>query len=209
MSQKRIYIDEYGDTLPKSQIKTKKKELGKSLISWRYFGDDNKEYVKLSNKIYLKGIFNYQMIKTEIENITNSKLNDSITILIKYFHKDDLCTDERKDNIWSEDEINRRKLFSDPIKKAVNSKGVYFIALFQSEIELNNNSENKDEYFFSDENSFFKENIFLDPFTCGSYAAIKSNGETLIRNGEYRADWFVNHLKDENWSLFFKDKKED
>ena len=67
MSQKRIYIDEYGDTLPKSQIKTKKKELGKSLISWRYFGDDNKEYVKLSNKIYLKGIFNYQMIKTELK----------------------------------------------------------------------------------------------------------------------------------------------
>lgn len=207
--QKRIFIDTNGDTLARSEIKLKKNELGKSITSWSYIGNDNKVYVKLSENIYLKGIFDYQMIKVEIENITNSKLNDSTTILIKYFHKDDLCTEERKDNTWSKIEIKNRKSFLRPIKKEISDKGIYFICLFEKGIDLKNKKNSEKEYFFSDENSFFKDNIFLESFTCGSYAAIKPNGETLIRNGEYRADWFSNHLEDENWSIFFKEDEND
>ncbi|MBO6880683.1 hypothetical protein [Winogradskyella sp.] len=206
MSQKRIYIDEKGDTLSKSEIKPKLNKLGNTLNSWTYIGKDGKKYIKLSDKVYLKGNFDYEMIKTEIEKITNLELADSVTIIIQYYYKDDFCTDERKDNVWSRGEINRRKSFIKPIKKFINAKDMFFISLFEKGIELKNKKNN--EYFFSDENNFFRDNIFLNPTTCGSYAAIKSNGETLIRNGEYRADWFSNHLIDENWSLFFNDEKD-
>lgn len=206
-SQEKIYIDEKGDTIPKSEFNSKYKESGNSLTGWTYIGEDKKRYVQLSENRYLKGKFDYQKVKSEIEKITNTKLADSSTILIEYYFKDDLCTEKRKDNIWSRDEINQRKSFTKSIKRKLNSDGIYFICLFENGIELNNKNNKDKEYFFSDENKFFRENIFLDPTTCGSFAAIKSNGETLIRNGEYRADWFANHLKDENWSLFFEDKK--
>ena len=209
LSQKRIYIDEKGDTLSKSQSKIEKKQLGQSTTSWRFIGEDGKEYIKLSNKRYLKGNFNYRLIKSEIENITKSELKDNITIIIEYYYKDDLCTDKSKDNKWSRDEINNRKSFIKPFKKVINSKGIYFICLFEKGIELKNKNNKEKEFFFSDNDNFFRENIFLNPATCGSYAAIKPNGETLIRNGEYRADWFSNHLTDENWPLFFNEEKKE
>lgn len=203
-SQKEIYIDEQGDTIPNSKIAEKKKSLGKSITSWRYIGKDGNEYVKLGNNRYLKGIFDYDIIKKELEGITNSKISDSSTIIIEYFFKGDLCTNTSKDDIWTKREINKRKNFIKPIKKELLSKGIFFVCLFELGIELKNKEEKPNEYFFTDKKGFFKENIFLNQSTCGSYAAIKPNGETLIRNGEYRADWFANHLTEENWSLFFK-----
>ena len=108
-SQERIYIDEKGDTISKSEYNSKFKESSQSLTSWTYLGKDKKRYVQLSNNRYLKGNFDYQIIKTEIEKITKSELNDSITIIIEYYFKDDFCTDKRKDNLWSRNEINERK----------------------------------------------------------------------------------------------------
>jgi len=208
IGQKNIYIDERGDTISKSEFKNKFKEPNHFLTSWTYVGKDKKRYVQLSKNIYLKGNFNYKKVKTEVEKITNSEINDSITIIIEYYFKDDICTEKRKDNLWSRDEINQRKSFVKPIKRKLNSNGIFFICLFENGIQLKNKSNKTKEYFFSDKEGFFRENIFTEPTTCGSYAAIKPNGETLIRNGEYRADWFANHLINENWTLFFGDKKD-
>jgi len=204
--QKRTYINKEGDTISKSQIKDKEKQLGYSLTRWSYTGEDGKNYVKLSENVFLTTSIDYDEIRTEIEKVTNSKLSDSTTVIIEYYYKDDMCTDSSKDNEWSKEEISKRKTFLRPIKKKLNYEGVFFICLFENGIILKNNTKKDKEYFFTDAENFFRQKVFLNPTTCGSYAAIKPNGETLIRNGEYRADSFANYLKPENWALVFDSK---
>ena len=59
------------------------------------------------------------------------------------------------------------------------------------------------KYFINDENSFFKINFFKKSILCGSFLIIKPNGQTLIRNGEYRIDSMANHLIPDIWNKIF------
>ncbi|WP_405575994.1 hypothetical protein [Winogradskyella sp. Asnod2-B02-A] len=200
--QKRIHIDEKGDTIGQSQFleKWRNKDLG--LSRWDSIGKDKKRYATLRSNLYTAGNIDYTTIKTEIEKITPLKFNDSSIIILQYYYKDDLCS-SKSDNLWTKKEINSRKNFINPLIKDYRKHNIIFISLFENGIKLNTNSKNEEEYFFLDVNNFAKENIFTSQTLCGSFAAIKPNGQILIRNGEYRVDLFEQHLKPENWSLFF------
>lgn len=208
-SQERKYLDEKGDTISNNQFESKWRNDKLGLSAWSYIGNDGNNYTKLKSGRYLTGTFDYARIKNEIETITPLKLADSSIILIEYYYKDDLCTLSR-DNKWTKEEINNRKAFLDPIKKKLNEEHIFYICLFENGMTLRNKSSKKSEYFFLDNNNYFKNHLFSSSTLCGSFAAIKPNGQTLIRNGEYRADLFAKYLTPLNWSLIFnqKNKKE-
>ena len=146
----------------------------------------------------------YKVIKTEIEKITNRTYSDSTFFLINFNYLDDPCSDWFS-NEMNIEKINSRKNFNNPIKRKLErNSNVIFLCLFENKIILKNRPKSKSEYFFSDQNNFFKSNLFLHPTVCGSFGLIKPNGETLVRNGEYRPDSMYEHLKPEIWELIFQ-----
>lgn len=52
-------------------------------------------------------------IKSEIETPTNFKISKSITLLIEYYFKDNLCSYSRNNN-WTKFKISGRKQFTNP-----------------------------------------------------------------------------------------------
>lgn len=146
----------------------------------------------------------YTIIKTEIEKITNKTYTDSTIFLINFNFLDDTCSGWFSNNLSSE-KINDRKTFIEPLKKGIEYKSnVIYLAFFENGIVLKNKPESKREYFFSDQNNFFRKNLFINATVCGSFGLIKPNGQTLIRNGEYRPDSMNEHLKTEIWNLIFQ-----
>lgn len=204
-SQKSIYIDEKGDTINKSTYLEKWRNKDFLLSAWQHKDKKGKHYLTLKKDLYLKGTYDYINVKSKIKELTNIKIPDSTTLLIEYFYKDDLCSSSR-DNNWTRSEISERKKFTDPMRISLIKKQIFLISLFEPGIKLKNKPENKNEYFFTDKNNFFRKNFFINPTLCGSFVLMKNNGECIIRNGEYRADSMADHLKPENWSLFFEKK---
>ncbi|MQP24941.1 hypothetical protein GFJ94_07680 [Flavobacterium sp. LMO8] len=146
----------------------------------------------------------YKIIKTEIEKITNKTYSDSTIFLIRFNYLDDTCSDWHS-NEMNIEKINSIKNFDDSLKRKIERKSnVIYLCLFENRIILKNRPKSKNEYFFSDKNNFFRNNLFLHPTVCGSFGLIKPNGQTLIRNGEYRPDSMHEHLKPEIWNLIFQ-----
>ncbi|MFP4845172.1 hypothetical protein [Winogradskyella sp. PE311] len=200
--QERIYLDEKGDSISLNEYRKKRGNFS------RWDSIDSKEIrYSILRPQYLFGLADYAKVKEELEKTILKKIADSSTIIIEYYFKNDLCSSKRK-NKWGRYKINNRKKFLKSIKKELNDKGITFICLFEEGIVLMNNPKNKKEFFFSDKTNFFKSKLFTHNALCGSFAAIKTNGEILVRNGEYRADRFAEYLKPENWSLFFKQSQE-
>jgi hypothetical protein len=201
-AQESVYLDEKGNTLSKTEFDIKWQEESHFSSTWHYKDKDNKHYIVLKNNLYLTGIFDYTLIKKKLEIITQRKIKNNSIILLEYYFKNDLCS-EFRDNTWVKREILDRKQFLSPIRKKIIKTGITFFCLFEEGMILKNNTKNKAEYFFMDNGDFFRKNIFENQASCGSYMLIKPNGETLIRNGEYRPDAMVEHLKSKNWSIFF------
>ncbi|WP_104735537.1 hypothetical protein [Hanstruepera ponticola] len=202
-AQENIFIDENGNEI--KEIDFKKKSMDRSLMlsAWKHIDDKGEIVYTLKKDLYKIDILNYKEVKDQIEILINRRVPDNNTILLEYYYKDDLCTSNR-DNIWTRKEVINRKKFTNSLKRKIEKDYITYIVLFEKEIVLKNNHNNKKEYFYADETGFFRDNIFKNPTICGSFALIKSNGETVIRNGEYRADLMAKHLKPENWNLFFK-----
>lgn len=201
-AQKRIYIDENNDTISKNEVNKKWNDKNLYLSNWIYIGADGVHYVKLKNDKFLKGNLDYSNIKTHLESLIGREIENESIILLEYVFKDDLCSTMRN-NKWTKYEIGRRKSFFKPMLKQFSDKKIFFISLYEKGITLKNRPKNKNEYFYNDINNFFREKIFTSPTICGSFALIKPNGETLIRNGEYRPDLMAEYLKPKNWNQFF------
>jgi hypothetical protein len=202
-AQKTIYLDENGSKISETEFQNKWHNEELFLSRWDSLGSGKKQYARLKKDLYLKGNFNYTEIKKNLEQLINRSIPDSIYILIEYYYKDDLCT-PTWDNKWTTNDILDRKEFLDPIHSALENNNIIFIALFEKGIILNNSANDDSEYFYSDYTNYFKEKLFKNPTLCGSEAIIKPNGQTLIRNGEFRADWMAAHLKPEIWHRFFE-----
>lgn len=152
---------------------------------------------------YEKSKVNYDFIKKEITTISNKTFSDSTIYVIYYHFIDDNCSSSFTNNM-TKDKIKDDKIFSDFYKSKVEShKNIIYLILFDYGIILKNEINSKNEYYFTDKNNFFRNNIFKKPTLCGSFCIIKPNGETLIRNGEYRVDWMVEHLNPEIWNKVF------
>jgi len=151
----------------------------------------------------------YNTIKTEISHITNQSYNDSTTFVFMYFYKDDDSTSLTRNNKFNEE--SDFKSFFIEMKKSVYKKypNVISFLLFEKGITFPNydKTPSKKEVFFSDKEGFFKNNLFKKSIISGSHCVIKPNGETVVLNGENRLDYMAEHLKAENWILFFSNKE--
>jgi hypothetical protein len=202
-AQERIYLDETGEEISKAKYLEKWHNKDSLFSAWQYIGEDGKSYTTLEKNLYLKVVLDYNILKNNLEIIINRKVPDSSIILLEYRYKDDLCT-SAWDNNWTKSEIFQRKDFVSPYRNQLKKKNIFYIVLFEEGIVLKNSPNRKSEYFYTDKNNYFRELLFTHPTLCGSFALIKPNGQILIRNGEYRADGMAEHLKPENWNLFFE-----
>ncbi len=204
LAQKNVFLNEFGDTIDESKFLKEWRNKDNFYSRWDAIGKNNIRYCKLKKDLYLAKVFEYRIVKENLEKIMGKEIKDNKTILVEFRFTDDLCT-HNQDNKWTKSEIFNRKKFLNPRKKQIEKDyNVVYICLFERDIILKNNSSNKNEYFFCDKNNFFKEKVFKNPTLCGSFALIKPNEEMIIRNGEYRSDYMAQHLKPENWDIFFK-----
>lgn len=167
--------------------------------------------VKDSGRIYQVNVpkystykINSKIFKDTLQNITKKIYNDSTIFIISYHYLNDEC------GIWSSNKVSKelilsRKEFLKPIKEKIEkNKNIIHLELFEEGIVLENVFTNENEYFFNDNSNFFRNTIFLNPTVCGSYAIIKPDGLTLVRNGENRVDTMVEYLKKKKWNSIFK-----
>ncbi|SEP57349.1 hypothetical protein [Flavobacterium urocaniciphilum] len=145
---------------------------------------------------------NYDTISKILPQNKKLKVKDSTIFFIQYFYKNDRTFFNEKNQI----EVNN-SYFSNFIKeqksiverKYKNSKVIY---MFENGIDISNYK--KIDNFFVDENNYFRTNYFKKSILCGSFLIIKPNGQSLIRNGEYRLDQMAEHLNSKIWELFFE-----
>lgn len=202
-SKTKYYLDPNGKEISKEDKYFLGDKYPDNSLSFRKTADSGVVYQFNSPK-YSTYKVDYKAIKNEIEKITNRTYSDSTIFLINFNYLDDPCSDWFS-NEMNIEKINSRKNFNNPIKRKLErNSNVIFLYLFENKIILKNRPKSKSEYFFSDQNNFFKSNLFLHPTVCGSFGLIKPNGETLVRNGEYRPDSMYEHLKPEIWDLIFQ-----
>ena len=149
--------------------------------------------------------FNFKNIKDTLQIICNRKFTDSSVFIIHYYHKDDNCSDYYDNNMTKSKIRDIKGIGLNNVKKNINLKNIIFIVLFEEGIILKNKPLDKNEYFFSDTNNYFKQNIFKDATLCGSNAIIHIDGNILVRNGEHRPDLMLAYLKPETWNSIFKE----
>ena len=154
---------------------------------------------------YYKYNLNYTTIKDSLQILTSKKFNDSTIFLLQYCYLDDTCSNSFSNNM-TRNLISKRKSYLNSEKKEIEANSnIIFLVLFESEIQLKNKVDNESEYFFSDSHNFLRSNLFKNPTMCGSFALIKPDGLTLIRNGEYGPNSMVNHLDAAIWDVIFKE----
>lgn len=198
----KYWLDPEGNEVKIKYIRLLSDQFPDNAMAFRKTADSGVVYQYNAPK-YSTYKVDYSIFKSEIEKITNKKYPDSTIFLITFNYSDDTCSDWFSNNLSSE-KINLRKSFYFSLKTKIERKSnVIFLCFFENGITLKNRPESKKEYFFSDQNNFFRKNIFTNATICGSYGLIKPNGQTLIRNGEYRPDLMNEHLKPEIWNLIF------
>lgn len=177
---------------------------------FKKYPDNSMEFriTKDSGKVYQITAPAYEVINSNYDTIRKilpeypSKIkNDSLIYIIQYFYKNDhtFLDENNKFTDKNDTYINFIKTLKRSVEKENPNVKIYHI--FEEGIDISNVKNQK--YFINDENSFFKINFFKKSILCGSFLIIKPNGQTLIRNGEYRIDSMANHLIPDIWNKIF------
>ncbi len=144
---------------------------------------------------------NYDTVRKILPEYPSKIKNDSLIYIIQYFYKNDhtFLDENNKFTDKNDTYINFIKTLKHSVENENPNVKIYHI--FEEGIDISNVKNYK--YFISDKNSFFKTNFFKKSILCGSFLIIKPNGQTLIRNGEYRIDSMANHLIPDIWNKIF------
>ena len=182
------------ETLFLKQLRTQNSEFA----IWKYIAKDSGYVAKAHYKFNLYAI-NHSFFLNYINRITNKKFPSNTTLLIEFHYKDDLCGSNHS-NKWNGLRIKNRKNYTDKWRKSVESKNknLAYLVFYEKDILLQN-SNSKNEYYFSDVEGLFRKNIFLNPTSCGSYMLSKPDGKTLVRNGESNAEIMAGNLDSKKW----------
>lgn len=203
--QESTYLDTKGNKVNSQEFRA----AWNNSARWDYIDKEGNRVNTLHDTVYLMFEIKYDEFREKLENLTNQEIPSNATILIEYVFANDLCSSITPNNSWTTARISKRKRFMNRHLKELKRDDNYFVVfLFQSEIKLDTNPNNDSEYFFSDRNNYLRNNYFIKPTLCGAFAALKPNGELLIRNGENRIDLFAQYLKDENWNKFFPEQED-
>lgn len=177
---------------------------------FKKYPDNSMEYriTKDSGKVFQITAPAYEVINSNYDTVRKilpeypSKIkNDSLTYIIQYFYKNDHTFLDENNKFT--DKIDTYINFIKTLKRSVEKENpnIKIYHIFEEGIDISNVKNQK--YFINDENSFFKTNFFKKSILCGSFLIIKPNGQTLIRNGEYRIDSMANHLIPDIWNKIF------
>lgn len=202
-AQHSIPLDVDGKKLSKGEFREKWTNEELNLYAWQYKGEDGNNYIDIRKGLFETSIQNFDSIRSLFKTIYNVKIPKKHTILLEYRFIDDMCTKKSRNNKWTESELDYKVAFANGTRSELKSEGITYITLFENGIILENHSNKKGEYFFNDRNNYFRDFLFKNPSLCGSFALVKPNGETLVRNGEYNAEFMAEHLEPEIWSRFF------
>jgi hypothetical protein len=177
---------------------------------FKKYPDNSMEFriTKDSGKVFQITAPKYEIVNTNYDTIRKilpeypSKIkNDSLTYIIQFFYKNDhtFLDENNKFTDKNDTYINFIKTLKRSVEKENPNVKIYHI--FEEGIDISNVKNYT--YFISDKNSFFKTNFFKKSIVCGSFLIAKPNGQTLIRNGEYRIDSMANHLIPDIWNKIF------
>ena len=177
---------------------------------FKKYPDNSMEYriTKDSGKVFQITAPAYEVINSNYDTVRKilpeypSKIkNDSLTYIIQYFYKNDHTFLDENNKFT--DKIDTYINFIKTLKRSVEKENpnIKIYHIFEEGIDISNVKNQK--YFINDENSFFKTNFFKKSILCGSFLIIKPNGQTLIRNGEFRIDFMANHLIPDIWNKIF------
>lgn len=202
--EKWVYLDQNGDRITAEEFQQKWRNKENNLVRYDYIAIDTGRIATLKEPVYSRYIVSYSKVVDKFEEITGKTFPANTIFFINYTYRDDLCSQESSNNI-SKHKIASRKVFFKPRLDEIRSrnKEIVFLSFYENGIHLQNSPEKPEEYFYMDKENFLRENLFLTQTFCGSFALIKPNGQTLVRNGESSLWYIEQHLKPENWEQFF------
>lgn len=205
----KIYLDANRNRLEENDFQERWRNKDNNLSRWDYATRDSGRVASLNTPLYSLHKASYSSLVSKLETLTGKTYPAGTTFLLHYTYKDDLCS-TLSTNTWSKRKIRQKKSFTSTAKIANEKEfdGLLELYFFEEGIDLHNQPALPDEYYFADSKNFLRNNIFLTPSLCGSMALLKPNGEILVRNGEYLSENMAQHLKPENWNIFFPEEFE-
>lgn len=199
-----IYKDPNGNQITEEEFRQKWGNEDNNLVRHDYIAKDTGRVATLSEPIYSRYMVQYEDFSKKLMEITGQDFPENTIFLLEYTYVNDLCG-SNSTNKWSRQVINSRKQFTTGNKKAIEKRNpeVIILNFFETGISLKNAPDSKKEYYYQDIDNFLRSTIFLQPSLCGSFALVKPNGETMVRNGESYAEFISQHLKPEIWQQLF------
>lgn len=119
-------------------------------------------------------------IYNAIQNISKKKIDDSKTIIINFFYKDNPEPNGSCIDYYVTDKAYKKFLDNN------NSISQFFIT------EKNYDYKNKNVY--QDKNDIIRATLFKYKFACGNYIIIQPNGNFYRKLGEYKQDEIPQNL---------------
>ena len=202
---KTLWIDENGKAISNEEFLIKIRKPNNFYNSWKYSNKDTAQVTRLYTKKYETCKVDTEVFQNYFSSITNKKYSKNTTFLIEYRYLDDYCEGEPT-NYWTYNRMNMSTKFTSRIKIDIEKKiqNLVYLIFFEEGFKFYKPRKNNEhEYYFADKSNFLRNSIFKSPSICGSFMLIKPNGETLIRNGEHRADYMLEYLKPEVWISIF------
>ena len=202
----KYHLDIEGKEIKRKEFDKLWRNRDSAYSRWDYETKDSSRVARLIPQ-YQQGVVNRNTLKEYLEEVTNKKFAGSTTFFISYTYVNDLCSQYSTNN-YTTKVIKQWKSFTDKSKAIVEKKysNVVILDFFEQGIKLQNKPNDKNEYYYSDEENFLREIIFRNPAFCGSHALIKANGETVVYNGETIPTQVIQLLENKNWNLFFPEE---
>lgn len=202
--KEKIYVDQDGNKITEGEFEQKWRDRNNNLVPYEYEDKSAGQVVNVLNPLYSRYMVKYPEFSQKIEEITGKKFPGNTVFLIEYIYVNERCS-TNSTNKWLKHVINKRKQFTTPNKRSIEKRIPEIVVLnfFEMGIILKNSPDSKKEYYYQDLDNFLRSAIFLHPSHCGSFALVKPNGETLVRNGESSSDYTAQHLQPEIWEQIF------
>jgi len=198
-----IYLDENRNEMKSHEYLKRWRTKENNLVRWDYIAKDTGRVATLFEPSYSRYSVSYPKFLEEIKSLTGREYSKNSVFILRYFYLNDLSS---PGNNWNKYKIISRQKATSRHKKEIEKKYKNIIVLyfFEKGIQLQNSPDSKKEYLYLDGENFLRNTLFRNPSFYGSYALIKPNGETLVKNGESSLPYMEQHLKTENWDLFFE-----
>lgn len=199
-AQKKEYILDVDGKM--SNLETLYKKYPNNALEYRISKDSGKIF-EVSVPKYEIYNANYNIVQKNIPIDKKIIKRDSLIYLIQYFYKDDNTLMNESNKFLDKNETYLK--FLNTMKKNVEKKNSNIKVIFIFEKGIDISLVGKRKSFIVDDTMFFKTHFFKKSIVCGSFLIIKPNGQSLVRNGEYRLDKMAEHLKPEIWNDIFKE----